>query len=201
MPLDQTKNFRIQSVCVYCGSSSHVDDDCKKLAREVGAALGSRKIRTVYGGGRGGLMGPLADSALAAGGDVIGIIPDFIRAREIQHNGLTTLHIVDSMHARKRKMVDMSDGFVILPGGFGTLDETFEILTWKQLGLHNKPIVIFSHNHFWTPLLDLLDHMIAHGFSQPECATMYTVVDSIDAMFEALATEQAPAIDPATKWF
>ena len=193
--------FPLRSVCVYCGSSSHAEDDAKHVAHDVGTALGQRKIRVIYGGGRGGLMGPLADSALAAGGEVVGIIPEFIRSREIQHTGLTELHVVDSMHKRKSMMMERADAFVILPGGFGTMDETFEILTWKQLGLHNKPIVIFNCNKFWTPLLDLLDHMMARGSVPPEDVHMYAVVDTVDAMFEALAAAPGPVIDPATKWF
>ncbi len=198
---DPVALLSIKSVCVYCGSSSHIDNGAKHLARDVGAALANRNITVVYGGGRGGLMGPLADSALAAGGKVVGIIPEFIRSREIQHTGLTELHVVNSMHTRKSMMVERSDAFVVLPGGFGTMDETFEILTWKQLGLHNKPVVIFNHNHFWSPLLDLLDHMMARGFSPPEMAEMYAVVDNIDDMFKALAAPAGPVLDPATKWF
>lgn len=200
MPLDQTLALP-RSVCVYCGSSSHVDDDSKHLAHDVGEALGKRKVRVIYGGGRGGLMGPLADATLAAGGEVVGIIPEFIRSREIQHNGLTELHVVDSMHKRKSLMVEKADAFVVLPGGFGTLDEAFEILTWKQLGLHNKPIVIFDYHHFWSPLLDLLDHMMMRGFATPENAEMYTVVTSVEAMLEALAAPVGHVMDPSTKWF
>jgi uncharacterized protein (TIGR00730 family) len=191
----------IRSVCVYCSSSGHTDGTYSGVAKEVGAALARHKIRVIYGGGKRGLMGLVADAALAAGGEVTGIIPGFICAKEIQHTGLTELHVVDDMHTRKRMMVELSDAFVILPGGFGTLDETFEILSWKQLGLHNKPIVVYNYNEFWTPLLDLVGHMEAHGLILPENARSFVVAKSIEEMFTALAAPPGPAFDPATKWF
>lgn len=201
MPFDQTMPFPLRSVCVYCGSSSHIDDDSKHAAADVGAALGSRKIRVIYGGGCSGLMGPLADATLKAGGEVTGIITKFIRDRERQHTGLTELVVVDDMHVRKHMMFDKAEAFVVLPGGFGTLDETFEVLTWKQIGLHNKPILIFNHQHFWSPMLDLLRHMISRGFAPPEDTGLYKVVRNIDEMLEALAAPITPAIDPSTKWY
>lgn len=191
----------IKSVCVYCGSSNHIDDDFNVMARHVGTALAEHKLRVIYGGGKRGLMGQMADAALKAGGEVVGIIPEFIRAHEIQHTGLTELHVVDSMHIRKSMMVERADAFVVLPGGFGTMDETFEVLTWKQLNLHTKPIVIFNYKGFWQPLLDLLDHMIARGFSPDENALLFSVVDNVDDLFTALAAPQGPVMDPATKWF
>ncbi len=191
----------VRAVCVYCGSSNHIDQSLKKVAHDVGRALGEKKIKIVYGGGRGGLMGPLADSALEEGGEVVGIIPEFIRSREIQHTGLTELQVVDSMHARKSLMVERSDAFIVLPGRLGTMDETFEILTWKQLGLHTKPIILFNHNNFWSHLLDLLDHIVARKFATEDTAQLYTVVEDIDGLFSALAAPAYPAMDPATKWF
>src|ERR1700733_5605923 len=134
----------LKSVCLYCGSANSVAERYKHIAREVSAALAKRKLEIVYGGGHVGLMGIVADAALQAGGRVIGIIPEHIRAQEIQHTGLTELHVVPDMHTRKRMMVERSDAFVVLPGGLGTLDETLEIITWKKLKLHAKPIILFN---------------------------------------------------------
>jgi len=198
---DIMKTRSVKSVCVYCGSSGHADDDSKKAACDVGAVLGRNRIRVVYGGGRSGLMGILADSALRAGGEVVGIIPDFIRAHEVQHNGLTHLHIVGSMHERKRMMADEADAFIVLPGGFGTMDETFEILAWKKLGLHNKPIIIYNANSFWAPLFDLFHHMMKLGFESADTNGIYKVAHNVDEMLEELAEPLGQAANPATKWF
>ena len=187
------------SVCVYCGSSSRVADVHKDAAHMLGDGLARRGIRLVYGGGRVGLMGIAADAALAAGGHVVGIIPEHIQAAEIEHTGLTELHVVDSMHTRKRMMVDRSDAFVVLPGGLGTLDEAFEILTWKQLGLHDKPVVIVDVDGYWRPLLGLVDHMVAQGFAQPAHLALFTVVDDVDGVFAALAHEPEPAMKIPTQ--
>lgn len=176
----------LSSVCVYCGASSQVADIHKQAAHTLGDGLARRGIRLVYGGGRVGLMGIAADAALAAGGEVIGIIPEHIQSAEVEHTGLTELHVVDSMHTRKRMMVEKSDAFVILPGGLGTLDEAFEILTWKQLQLHDKPIVIADVDGYWRPLLGLVDHMVAQGFARIDRTRLYSVADHIDGVFAAL---------------
>ena len=176
----------LSSVCVYCGASARVADVHKEAAHALGDGLARRGIRMVYGGGRVGLMGIAADAAIAAGGEVVGIIPEHIQSAEVEHTGLTELHVVDSMHTRKRMMVERSDAFVILPGGLGTLDEAFEILTWKQLQLHDKPIVIADVDGYWRPLLGLIDHMVAQGFARIDRSTLYRVADHIDGVFEAL---------------
>jgi len=176
----------LSSVCVYCGASSQVADIHKQAAHALGDGLARRGIRLVYGGGRVGLMGIAADAALAAGGEVIGIIPEHIQSAEVEHTGLTELHVVDSMHTRKRMMVAKSDAFVVLPGGLGTLDEAFEILTWKQLQLHDKPIVIVDVDGYWRPLLGLVDHMVAQGFARIDRSRLYSVADHVDGVFEAL---------------
>lgn len=176
----------LSSVCVYCGASARVADVHKEAAHALGDGLARRGIRMVYGGGRVGLMGIAADAAIAAGGEVVGIIPEHIQSAEVEHTGLTELHVVDSMHTRKRMMVERSDAFVILPGGLGTLDEAFEILTWKQLQLHDKPIVIADVDGYWRPLLGLIDHMVAQGFARIDRAALYRVADNIDGVFEAL---------------
>lgn len=179
----------VQSVCVYCGSSNKVPDHFKELAKKVGVALAKRGHRLVYGGGHVGLMGILADAVMDSGGEVIGIIPEHIRAQEIQHSGLTELHVVPDMHTRKRMMAERSNAFVVLPGGLGTLDETFEIITWKKLHLHNKPIVIFNHEGYWDSFLTLIDKTIKEHFSLPSDRALFTVVTSIEAMFEAIDNE------------
>ena len=188
------------SVCVYCGSSSRVSDTYKDAAHQLGTLLGQKGHQLVYGGGRVGLMGIVADATLAAGGSVVGIIPEHIQVLEVEHTGLTELLVVDSMHTRKRMMVDRSDAFVVLPGGLGTLDETFEILTWKQLRLHDKPVVVANVDGYWNALEELLDHMIAQGFAQPAHRKLFTVVDRIEDVLPALSAEPEPVISPDTKW-
>ncbi|WP_042697058.1 TIGR00730 family Rossman fold protein [Azospirillum sp. B506] len=183
----------LSSVCVYCGASSRVADVHKEAAHALGDGLARRGIRMVYGGGRVGLMGIAADAAIAAGGEVVGIIPEHIQSAEVEHTGLTELHVVDSMHTRKRMMVERSDAFVILPGGLGTLDEAFEILTWKQLQLHDKPIVVADVDGYWRPLLGLIDHMVAQGFARIDRSALYRVADHIDGVFEVLGTMPEPA--------
>ncbi len=188
------------SVCVYCGSSSRVADAYKEAAHRLGAGLAERGIRLVYGGGRVGLMGIVADAAMGAGGEVVGIIPEHIQTLEVEHTGLTELHVVDSMHTRKRMMVDRSDAFIVLPGGMGTLDELFEVLTWKQLRLHDKPIVIVDADGYWAPLTTLIEHMVGAGFCRPEHRGLFTVVSRVEDVFAALAREPEPMVSPETKW-
>ncbi len=183
-----------KSVCVYCGSSSRVAGIYKDAAHALGEGLARRDIQLVYGGGRVGLMGIMADAALAAGGSVVGIIPEHIQSAEVEHTGLTELLVVDSMHTRKRLMVDRSDAFVVLPGGFGTMDEAFEILTWKQLRLHDKPIVVVDVDGYWRPLLGLVDHMVAQGFAQASHRALFSVVDEVDDVFDTLAHEPEPSL-------
>ncbi len=190
----------LQSVCVYCGSSNHVDEIYKQTAEKVGIALAERKLRIIYGGGHVGLMGIIADAALKAGGEVVGIIPEHIRAHEVQHKGLTELHVVDSMHTRKNLMAEKADAFVILPGGFGTLDEAFEVLTWKQLALHNKPIIIYNADGFWTPLLKLIDHMIESGFAPKNNYLIFKTANNLDELFAALSAPLPRSVSPDAKW-
>ncbi|MEJ0062113.1 MAG: TIGR00730 family Rossman fold protein [Alphaproteobacteria bacterium] len=190
----------IDSVCVYCGSSNRVDEAYKDVARAVGRGLAEKGKRIVYGGGRVGLMGIVADAALAAGGKVTGIIPEHIQSREVEHTGLTELIVVADMHTRKRMMVERSDAFVILPGGFGTLDETFEILTWKQLNLHAKPIVIYNACGYWDHLLALIRGLVDAGFAPPANLDLFAVADTMEAMFAALARAEPVSGDVASKW-
>lgn len=190
----------VHTVCVYCGSANRVPDSFKTMARDVGTALAQAGKRLVYGGGRVGLMGIVADAALAGGADVIGVIPHHIQEREIQHNGLTELHVVGDMHTRKQMMVERADAFVILPGGLGTLDETFEILTWKQLNLHSKPIIIFNTQGYWDGLITLVQNLVKTGFAQPSNLELFSVVQDIPSMLAALDAAQAPVGDVSAKW-
>jgi len=166
----------IKSVCVYCGSANGVSEDYVTAAIEIATLLAKQGIRIVYGGGHVGLMGTVADAAMHAGTQVIGIIPEHIRAKEVQHTGLTELHVVPDMHTRKRMMVERADAFIILPGGLGTLDEAFEILTWKKLNLHNKPVLLFNQNSYWDPFIALVVHCIKEGFALPSDRALFQVV-------------------------
>ena len=179
----------VKSVCVYCGASNGATGTFLKIANDVGRALGQRRIRLVYGGGGIGLMGAVADSALAAGGEVIGIIPEYLKQAELGHRGLTELKIVDSMHTRKRMMFDLSEALIVLPGGMGTLDETFEIITWRQLGMHDKPIILVNHEDYWDPFLDLIDHVVDNGFARPASRQLFSVVSGVGRLFQLLGAE------------
>ena len=190
----------VESVCVYCGSSDHVDQVYKDSAHHLGTLLGSKNIRVVYGGGNVGLMGTVANAALDAGGEVYGIIPSHIADKEVAHHELTKLDVVGSMHERKQLMVDNSDAFVILPGGLGTMDEFFEALTWWQLGLHDKQIIIANIAGYWDPLLSLIDHIVEHKFARGVDQTYLSIVDSIEDVMEALKELPPENVNPQSKW-
>ncbi len=190
----------IHTVCVYCGSSNHVDPLYKNAAVALGTALGVRGFRVVFGGGNVGLMGLMANAALNAGAKVTGIIPEHIRVHEVEHKGLSELIVVDTMHVRKAMMAERADAFIIMPGGFGTLDEAFEIMTWKQLGLHTKPIVFYDVEGFWDRAIALIDHLIETKFAQPTCRDLFAVARSMDEVFSSLAVPAGPSMDPEKKW-
>src|SRR3954454_16289108 len=154
----------MRAVCVYCGSSLGADPAYLEVTQELGRALAGAGITTVYGGAAVGLMGALADAALAAGGDVVGVIPQQLVDREIAHPKLSELHVVKSMHERKALMAELSDAFVALPGGIGTLEELIEVYTWAQLGLHAKPIAVLNALAYYEPLVAFLDHAVSQGF-------------------------------------
>ena len=179
------------SLCVYCGSSTGVDPAHGEAARRLGELMAERGVRLIFGGGGIGLMGVLADAVLAGGGSVIGVIPGHLEEREVSHQGATELIVVGGMHERKRRMFELADAFAVLPGGLGTLDETLEIITWRQLGLHDKPLVLVDDGGYWAPLRGLLDHIVERGFAAPESRALYTFVDSVDDIFDAVTT--APA--------
>jgi uncharacterized protein (TIGR00730 family) len=153
----------LRAVCVFCGSSTPSDPVYRDAARELGALIASLGIDLVYGGGRVGLMGELADAALAKDGRVVGVIPVGLFSREVGHTGLSELHEVASMHERKQLMYDLADGFIALPGGLGTLEELAEVATWSQLGLHRKPVVLLDVDGFWQPLVEQLETMVTVG--------------------------------------
>ena len=183
----------IERLFVYCGSSDAVAAEFREAASQLGRLLAAGGIELIYGGGRVGLMGLLADAALAGRGKVTGIIPSHLRAVEAAHQGLTDLVVVDSMHERKRLMAERADAFAILPGGVGTLDELFEILSWKQLALHDKPILLVDIGGYWAPLRVLLHHVVSHGFARPQICRLLRVVPTIPALMAALS-EGLPAL-------
>jgi uncharacterized protein (TIGR00730 family) len=189
----------IASVCVYCGSSLGANPRHAEAARQLGAELAGHGIRLVYGGGRIGLMGQVADAVLAGGGQVIGVIPEHLQVQEKGHRGVTELHVVASMHERKNLMFELSDAFVILPGGFGTLDEAFEMLTWRQLQLHDKPILFLNIEGYWTPFGKLVDQFIGEGFARESSRRLFMMVDSVEEVIPALLREPAPAIPNAVQ--
>jgi hypothetical protein len=177
----------IRSLCVYCGSSDRGPVAHKDAARAFGHELAQRGVNLVFGGGRVGVMGTLADAVLEGGGSVTGIIPDFLMRHEIGHQGITELEIVATMHDRKARMAELSDGFVVLPGGLGTLEELFEIITWKQLGLHTKPIVVVNSTGYWDNLRTVIDGIVAAGYARRKNVELAAFVDSVDDIFPALA--------------
>lgn len=190
-------NTNMKRVAVYCGSSSGNDPVFAETAKAVGAFLARSGYGVVYGGSRVGLMGCVADGALSAGGEVIGVLPDFLQTREIMHEGLTQLHIVQSMHERKLMMSDLSDGIITLPGGFGTLEELFEIITWAQLGLHTKPIALLNIQGFYDHLLLLLEHIVEKGLLKSANFGLLLTADTID---ELLARMLNYVPRPVEKW-
>jgi uncharacterized protein (TIGR00730 family) len=180
---------------VFCGASSGRLPAYAEAARAFGVAAARRGLGIVYGGGRVGLMGALADGALAAGGEVIGVIPQELVERELAHGGLTELHVVGSLHERKALMAELADGFVALPGGFGTLDELLEQLTWSQLGLHAKPVGLLDVEEYWLPLIGLARHATAEGFiREADLAAIAIGVDPDGLLhrLERLAREERP---------
>jgi uncharacterized protein (TIGR00730 family) len=180
----------IASVCVFCGSSTPPDPRYTATAAELGSLVASRGLALVYGGGSVGLMGSVADAALAAGGQVTGVIPAGLFSREVGHQSLTKLHQVGSMHERKQLMYDLSDGFIALPGGLGTLEELAEVTTWSQLGLHAKPVVLLDVDGFWDHLVAQLDRMVDVGLLKPSNRTLIQRACDPESALAALAAAQ-----------
>jgi len=182
---------------VFCGSNAGANPAYTAAAEAVGRGLAQRGIRVVYGGGRVGLMGALADAARAAGGEVVGVMPQALIDREIGHDGIDDLRVVGTMHERKALMVELSEAFIGLPGGVGTLEELFEVYTWAQLGIHAKPIALLDVAGYFEPLAAFLDHAVAERFVRPETRAMLAIDDSLEGVLQAFERWRPPAVH---KW-
>ena len=190
----------MRSLCVFCCSSPGRSPSYTAAVAQLGATLAARGTRVVYGGARVGTMGMLAEATLAAGGEVVGVIPQHLMDYEVGHDGLTELHVVGSMHERKALMADLADGFVALPGGMGTLEELAEILTWAQLGLHRKPVGALDVDGYWQPLLTFLDHARDEEFLRPSHRELLIARPTVDELLAALDTHAPADGDAADKW-
>lgn len=184
------------SVCVYCGSRHGARPAYQGAAQALGTAIGARGWQLVYGGGKVGLMGEVADAALEAGGRVVGVIPDTLKKREVGHNGLHELHVVQTMHERKQMMAERADLFIALPGGIGTLEELYEVWTWRQLGYHDKPIGLLNVDGYYDALLRFMDHTVAEGFLSAEQQKVLHVHDEPEALLDQLAAAARVAGEP-----
>jgi uncharacterized protein (TIGR00730 family) len=192
----------MERICVFCGSNAGHDPRYRAEAERLGRLLAGRDIELVYGGGNVGLMGALADACLAAGGTVIGVIPEALIGKEVagrvvDHRGLTRLEVVDSMHTRKARMAELADGFIALPGGFGTFEEFCEVLTWGQLGFHGKPMGLLNVNGFYNALLALFERAVAEGFLREENRAMALAAGDIESLLAAMAAYRP---EPVSKW-
>ena len=184
-------------ICVFCGSSSGVRESYAQAARTLARHLVSLGIGIVYGGGKVGLMGTLADAALEAGGEVIGVIPESLVAKEVGHGGVSELRVVGSMHERKALMAELSDAFIALPGGYGTFEEFCEVLTWTQLGLHRKPCGVLNVERYYDPLLALFDHAVAEQFVKPAHRGIVIADDNVESLVARLLEYKPPVVN---KW-
>jgi hypothetical protein len=183
----------MEAICVYCGSSDKIHADYLTAAYEMGAALAGQQLRLVYGAGSTGLMGEVAKGALENGGEVIGVMPAIFNTPTLVHNGLTRLEIVDDMHKRKARLAELSDAFIALPGGFGTMEELFEMLTWAQIGLHKKPVGLLNVRHYFDPLLKLIENARVEGFIYSEHQELFTSSDKPSVLLEALTDHNPPS--------
>jgi uncharacterized protein (TIGR00730 family) len=179
---------RIHSLAVFCGSRVGVNPAYAEAGRVLGHGLGRAGIRLVFGGGRIGIMGVVADAVLEAGGTVLGVIPEFLTQWEVAHTRVTEMVVTDSMHTRKRRLYEESDAFLVMPGGLGTFDEAFEIITWRQLRLHDKPILLCDIAGSVAPLVATIDHAIEQGFADPACRQLFELIDGVPAVLERLRT-------------
>ncbi|QXI33334.1 TIGR00730 family Rossman fold protein [Pseudomonas promysalinigenes] len=187
----------LRSICVFCGASIGTNPAYREAAVALGQAIARRGMTLVYGGGAVGLMGTVADAAMAAGGEVIGIIPESLMNAEIGHKGLSRLEVVDGMHARKARMAELSDAFIALPGGLGTLEELFEVWTWGQLGYHAKPLGLLDVNGFYEKLGGFLDHIVEEGFVRPAHRAMLLLAQQADQLLDAMTHFESPVVP---KW-
>lgn len=187
----------LNRICVFCGSSPGARPEYRSAAEELGRALVARGLELVYGGGRVGLMGAIADAVLAGGGRVTGVIPEALSTKEVAHRGLSELHVVDSMHTRKAMMADLSSAFVVLPGGIGTLEEMFEVMTWSQLGIHRKPLGLLDVGGYYEPLLRFLDGAVTERFLAAAHRDLLLVDARPERLLEKVMEFQPPALE---KW-
>ncbi|MFM7631647.1 MAG: TIGR00730 family Rossman fold protein [Alphaproteobacteria bacterium] len=189
----------ISSLCIYCGSSKPQPRH-QEQADALADILVRHGIDMVYGGARAGLMGFTADAVLSRGGRVIGIIPEYLDKYEIGHTGVTKLHIVANMHVRKMMMFDSSDAFLVFPGGYGTMDEMFEMLTWRQLAMHDKPIIVVNVDGYWDPLVTLLEHIVQQGYAKPETKNLLHIIPDVSQMMGLFKTMSPPDPSPPKVW-
>ena len=185
------------SICIFCGSSAGRNSSYRAAAVKLGQLLAGKKLNLVYGGGNIGLMGEIAQSVMSSGGKAIGVIPQFLVEKELVYTKLTEIRVVDSMHERKAMMAELADAFIAMPGGFGTLEETVEVLTWAQLGLHRKPIGLLNIDGYFNHLNDFFEHMVLEGFLLREYKEMLLVEDNPATLLESLSTFELPEVD---KW-
>jgi uncharacterized protein (TIGR00730 family) len=190
----------IHSLAVFCGSRVGVSPAYAEAGRALGVGLARAGIRLVYGGGRIGIMGVVADAVLKAGGNVLGVIPDFLTRIEVAHQAVSEMIVTDSMHARKLRLYEESDAFLTMPGGLGTFDETFEVITWRQLGLHDKPILLCDVDGWAAPIVATIDHAIAQGFAASDCRRLFEVLNGVPAVLERLRTLPAGTGGPAERF-
>lgn len=183
----------MKSICVYCGSSDKIHPDYLAAAREIGAAIARRGWQLWYGAGSTGLMGAVADAALDAGGEVIGVIPEMFNNPRLAHSRLTRMEVVESMHVRKHRLAFQADAFVALPGGYGTFEEFFEILTWSQIGLHSKPVGLLNVRGYYDPLLLMVEQALSEGFIYDEHRSLFVCMPDVEALLDSLAAYQLPA--------
>ena len=182
----------MRTICVFCGSADRVHPDYLVAARQMGAAISQRGMRLLYGAGGTGLMGAVADGSLDVGGEVYGIIPTLFNTPVLVHNGLTHLEIVENMHTRKQRMFELSDAFIALPGGYGTFEEFFEMLTWAQIGLHTKPMGLLNTRNYYTPMIRLIEQAQAEGFIYDIHRTLFCIGDTPEELLGALMDYQPP---------
>jgi uncharacterized protein (TIGR00730 family) len=186
----------MKRICVFCGSQVGANPRYRQAAQDLGHLLVQRGYGLVYGGGHVGLMGVIADTVLQDGGEVIGVIPEAMVVRELAHHGVTQLHVVASMHERKARMAELAEAFIALPGGYGTLEEFFEVVTWAQLGIHRKPIGLLNVAGYFDALATFVEHTIAEGFIRPEHRQLIVLAEHPHALLEALTHHAVPAIQP-----
>jgi hypothetical protein len=189
----------MQSICVYCGSADDIHQGFRLAAREMGRVLAERGIHLIYGGGKTGLMGDVADGALEAKGNVTGVITESMNTPELAHTGLTRLEVTKTIHERKARMYDLAEGYIALPGGFGTLDELFETITWAQIGIHEKPVGLLNTRHYYDPLLAMVEHARKEGFIFPEHQQIMVSAGTPQDLLKAMEEHQHPT-EAVKRW-